>query len=38
MTVELLPCDGKGKEDVDLYVDDPMDLVSHYTFQSVHHT
>ena len=27
--VDLIPCDSSGKEDVDLCVDDPMDLVCH---------
>ena len=26
--MEFIPCDSKGNEDVDVYVDDPLDMVS----------
>ena len=28
LQVDLVPCDGKGREDVNLMVDDPIDLVN----------
>ena len=28
LKVEFIPCDSKGNEDVDVYVDDPLDMVS----------